>query len=155
MLYWNSRHCAVRRIIINNIIIIEIRVLYWDYCDPGTITESSICSKICLRDVSLIRWYTNDQYFLRSGHLNSTFALKLRYYLSPAYLFLRYSTTSPFSKFSRCCIQKVFPTLLSHLYCERSFTKLKITLSYIIWAVWGKIDSVIWPLLYHWVIQVQ
>ena len=65
-------------------------------CDPGTITESSICSKFFLRNVSLIRCYINDQDFLRSGQLNSTFAPKLRHYLSPAYLFPRYSTTSPF-----------------------------------------------------------
>src|SRR6218665_2722475 len=44
-------------------------------CDPGTITESSLCSKICLRNVSLPRCYTNDQDFLRSGQLNSLLLL--------------------------------------------------------------------------------
>ena len=61
-------------------------------------------------------------------------------YLSPAYLFPRYSTTSPFSKCSRWYTS---PFNAGHLYCEQSFTKLKIILSYI---VWGKIDSVIWPI---------
>src|SRR6218665_2785473 len=89
------------------------------------------------------RCYTNYQDFLRSGQLDSTFALKLRPYLSPAYLFPLYSTISPFSKFLRCCTR---PSSASHLYCERSFTKLKVILSYM-GAVWGKIDSVIWP--YH------
>src|SRR6218665_852364 len=70
----------------------------------------------------------------------STFALKIRPYLSPTYLFPRYSTTSPFSKFSRCSTS---PSNASHLYCELSFTKLKIILPYIR-VVWGKIDSVIW-----------
>jgi len=84
----------------------------------------------------------NDQDFLRAGQLNSlyTFALKLWPYLSPAYLFPQYSTTSPFSKFSRCSTS---PSNAGHLYSERSFTKLKIILSYIR-AVWGKINSVIW-----------
>ena len=57
-----------------------------------------------------------------------TFALTLRLYLSPAYLSPRYSITSPFSKFRRCSTS---PSKASHLCCERSFTKLKIILSYI------------------------
>jgi len=56
-----------------------------------------------------------------------TVALKLMPYLSPAYLFPRYSTTSPFSKFSR---RSTSHSNASHLYCERSFTKFKIMLSY-------------------------
>src|SRR6218665_2884485 len=120
-------------------------------CDPGTITESSgISSKICLRNASLIECYTNDQDFLRSGQLNS---LLLLLNLGPTLAPLTFSldTQQPrlFPNFSRCS------TSLSdiiHLYCERSFIKLKIILSYIR-AVSDTIDSVIWP--YHLVIREQ
>src|SRR6218665_106814 len=44
-------------------------------CNLGTITESSLCSNICLRNVSLPRCYTNDQDFLRSGQSNSVLLL--------------------------------------------------------------------------------
>jgi len=99
-------------------------------CDPGTITESSLCSDICLRNVSLPRCYTNDQDFLSSGQLNSTSALKLRPYLSPAYLFPRYSTSQQPRLFPNFHVAlQVLPTLAIFIV-RFNFTKLKIILSY-------------------------
>ena len=101
-------------------------------CDPSTIAESSP------------RCYTSEQDFIRSDQLNSLLlVLNLGPTLAPLIFSLNTQQPCLFQIFATL---QVLPTLLSHLYCVLCFTKLMIILSYI-QAVWGKIDSVIWP--YH------